>query len=140
MARHVGFRGNRPICEICGSITGFVLAGSQARDDGGDLGVHDPDDFPAGRLAAEHEDAGPGKTQPLSEESAAGGVGGALHRRRGETQRYPIGQLGHQLILRGAGLHVDGEEDVRPILTSDGWVGSHFCGAGLSGIAASKRS
>jgi hypothetical protein len=44
------------------------------------------------------------------------------------------------LVLRGTRLHVDGEEDVRSILPDDGWGSSHFGGAGLSGMAASKRS
>jgi hypothetical protein len=44
------------------------------------------------------------------------------------------------LILRGTRLHVDGEEDVRPVLPDDGWVSPHFGGAGLSGMAASRRS
>jgi hypothetical protein len=129
------------ICEICGwGGGGLVLKGVQAGDDEGDLHAPDANDFPAGRFASENEDAGLGETEPSGKEGAASGVGSPFHRRRGEPQGYPIRQLGHQLILRGPRLHVDGEEDIGAVLSDDGRVGPHLGVAGLSGMAASKRS
>jgi hypothetical protein len=118
----------------------FVLAGLQAGDDEGDLHAPDANDFPAGRFASEKENTGLGETEPSGKEGAASGVGGPFHRRRGKPQGYPIRQLGHQLILRSPRLHVDGEEDVGAVLSDDGRVGPHLGVAGLSGMAASKRS
>lgn len=92
----------------------------------GEFGILDADDFPAGRLTVKNENAGPGKSQPLSQEGPTGGVGSAFHGRCGESNRYPCGKLGHQLILRRTRLDVDGEEDIRAILSDDGWAGSHF--------------
>jgi len=121
-------------------MAGFVLAGLQAGDDSSDRGIREADHFSAGCLSVKHENAGLRKTQPLGEEGPARRVGGPFHGRRGESQGEPLRQLGHQLILRGTRLHVDGEEDVRPVLPDDGWVSPHFGGAGLSGMAASRRS
>jgi hypothetical protein len=73
-------------------------------------------------------------------EGPAGGVGSPFHGRRSEPQGYPLRQLGDQPILRSPRLHMDGEEDIRAILSDNGRVGSHFGVAGLSGMAASKRS
>ena len=88
----------------------------------------------------QHENAGLGETEPRGKEGPAGGVGGSFHGWRSESQGYPLRQLGHQSILRSPRLHVDGEEDIRAILSDNGRVGSHFGVAGLSGMAASKRS
>lgn len=106
----------------------------------GEFGILDADDFSTGGLAVEQEDAGFGEAEPGGEESAAGGVGSPLHGRSGEPQGYPLRQLGNQLILCSPRLHVNGEEDVRAILSDDGRVGPHFGVAGLSGMAASRRS
>ncbi len=87
-----------------------------------------------------HQDAGSREIQPLGEEGAAGCVGSTLHGRRGEPPGYPVGHLGDQLVLRSPRLHMDGKEDVAAILSDDRRVGSHLGVAGLSGMAASRRS
>jgi len=117
-----------------------LLRGLQAGEDLAGFSVPDANDLPAGRLAPEHENAGLGKIEPGGKEGPAGGVGRPFHGRRGESQGYSIRQLGHQQILRSPRLHMDGEEDIRAILSDNGRVGSHFGVAGLSGMAASKRS
>lgn len=117
-----------------------MLTGLQAGDDEGGLRVADANEFTAGRFAPEHEYAGLGETEPIGKEGAARGVGSPFHRRRGEPHGYPIRQFGDQPIVGSPRLHVDGEEDIGTILPDDRRVGSHLGGAGLSGMAASKRS
>ena len=112
----------------------------QAREDLCGFSIPDANDFPSGRFAPEHANAGLGETEPSGKEGPAGGVGSPFHGRRSEPQGYPFRQLGDQPILRSPRLHMDGEEDIRAILSDNGRVGSHFGVAGLSGMAASKRS
>mgnify|MGYP001583805358 CR=1 FL=1 len=106
----------------------------------GGFRVLDADQFPASRFAPQDGDAGFGEVQEIRQEGAAGGVGGPFHRRCGEPQDHVIWPVGHELVPRRARVHVDRQEDVGTVLSDGGRGGSHLGVAGLSGMAASRRS
>jgi len=117
-----------------------VLTGPKAGEDVGGLRLPDADQFPASGFTAENGQARLRKTQAVGQEGATGSVGRPSDRGRGEAQGDAIWQLRRELILRRARLDMHRYEDVRTVLLDDGRYGSHLGVAGLSGMAASRRS
>lgn len=79
----------------------------------------------AGSLATGEDDAGLGEAQELSQEGTAGRVGRALYRWRSQSNGEAFWRLCHELVARGARLHLDCQEHVRTILQDGRAIGPH---------------
>lgn len=75
--------------------------------------TRDADDFVAGACALESFELGLREIKQVGEEREAGGVGRALHRRRGQPDLESLTDPARNCIARGAGLDTDGQGGLR---------------------------